>query len=121
MVLEDAGEFLVPDAKHLYGQALSRLLNVCDGVLGQAMNALIFVTTNEPVHRLHDAPSRPGRCLAEIRFERFDTAAAGEWLARRGCSAAALEHTQTLADLFPQAEGRGQPAQRSPAIGFSAA
>lgn len=34
VVLEDAGEFLAPDAKHLKGQALSRLLNVCDGVLG---------------------------------------------------------------------------------------
>jgi hypothetical protein len=29
VVLEDAGEFLAPDAKHLKGQALSRLLNVC--------------------------------------------------------------------------------------------
>lgn len=39
MVLEDSGEYLAPDAKHIAGQALSRLLNVCDGVLGQAMRA----------------------------------------------------------------------------------
>lgn len=31
VVLEDSGEFLAPDAKHVAGQALSRLLNVCDG------------------------------------------------------------------------------------------
>ena len=49
VVLEDAGEFLASDAKHLKGQALSRLLNVCDGVLGQAMRALVLVTTNEPL------------------------------------------------------------------------
>jgi len=31
VVLEHSGEFLAPDAKQLNGQALSRLLNVCDG------------------------------------------------------------------------------------------
>ena len=58
VVLKDAGEYLAPDAKHTRGQALSRLLNVCDGVLGQAMRALVLVTTNEPMRTLHPALSR---------------------------------------------------------------
>jgi hypothetical protein len=68
VVLEDAGEFLVPDAKQLNGKALSRLLNVCDGVLGQSMRALVLITTNEPLVILHPALSWPGRCLAEIEL-----------------------------------------------------
>lgn len=47
-VLEDAGEFLAHDARAATGQALPRLLNVCDGVLGQAMRVLLVITTNEP-------------------------------------------------------------------------
>lgn len=79
IVLEDAGEYLAPDAKQARGQALSRLLNVCDGVLGQAMRALILVTTNEPLRTLHPALSRPGRCLAQIAFERFDRPGIERW------------------------------------------
>jgi hypothetical protein len=76
-VLEDAGEYLAPDAKQTRGQELSRLLNVCDGVLGRAMNALILVTTNEPLRSFHPALSRPGRCIAQVGFERFDRTSSG--------------------------------------------
>lgn len=68
IVLEDAGEFLAPDAKQLSGQSLSRLLNVCDGVLGQATQSILMITTNEHLRTFHPAVSRPGRCLAAIEF-----------------------------------------------------
>ena len=35
------------EAKHTAGQALSRLLNLTDGLLGQGRNVLVGVTTNE--------------------------------------------------------------------------
>ncbi len=38
VVLEDSGELLAADARERTGQALSRLLNVTDGMLGQGMN-----------------------------------------------------------------------------------
>ena len=65
IVLETRGEFLAPDAKHLKGQALSRLLNVCDGVLRQAMRALVLVTTNEPLR--HCTLRLPARAAASPR------------------------------------------------------
>ena len=68
LVLEDSGEFLAPDAKLVAGQGISRLLNVCDGVLGQATQSLILVTTNEHLRTLHPALSRPGRCLSQVEF-----------------------------------------------------
>ena len=68
IVIEDADELLRSDAKREAGQSLSRLLNVADGFIGQGVNALILITTNEPIGRLHPAVVRPGRCLAEVEF-----------------------------------------------------
>ena len=49
LVLEDAGELLAADARAVAGQALSRLLNVTDGLLGEGLRAVVLVTTNEPL------------------------------------------------------------------------
>jgi hypothetical protein len=70
LVLEDSGEYLVPEAKHVEGQALSRLLNICDGVLGQAMRALVLVTTNEPLRTLHRGGEL--RAVRRIRYRPLD-------------------------------------------------
>jgi hypothetical protein len=118
VVLEDAGEFLAPDAKHLKGQALSRLLNVCDGVLGQAMRALVLVTTNEPIGELHPALARPGRCLSEIDFARFDRSQLMAWCAARAVVAPDLR-AASLAELYAHLDGRPL-AQTRRGIGFAA-
>jgi hypothetical protein len=119
VVLEDAGEFLQPDAKHVKGQALSRLLNVCDGVLGQAMRALVLITTNEPLGHLHPALSRPGRCLAEIGFERFDRRSIEAWCEAHAALPPAVT-AASLADLYAHLDGRPvAPARR--ATGFAPA
>lgn len=119
IVLEDAGEFLAPDAKEVKGQALSRLLNVCDGVLGQAMRALVLVTTNEPLGALHAGLSRPGRCLAGIGFERFDRESIEAWCEAHAASPPGLSGA-SLADLYAHLDGRPlAPARR--AVGFAPA
>lgn len=76
LVVEDADELLREDAKDRVGQALSRLLNLGDGLLGQGLRVQVLITTNEPVKRLHPALIRPGRCLADIDFRRFSRAEA---------------------------------------------
>lgn len=121
VVLEDAGEFLVADAKHLQGQALSRLLNVCDGVLGQAMRALIIITTNEPAHHLHPAIVRPGRCLAEVAFAPLSYDEAHEWCNARGSAPPAGPGSWTVAQLYAHVEDRARPADREVAFGFAGA
>ena len=80
LVLEDADELIRSDAKERVGQALSRLLNLTDGILGQGIRVLVMITTNEPITRLHPALMRPGRCLAETEYRRFDRTEAEEWL-----------------------------------------
>src|SRR6185503_15177426 len=64
IVAEDTGELLTKDAKMQTGQSLSRLLNVCDGLIGQGLRSLVLITTNDELGTMHDAVTRPGRCLA---------------------------------------------------------
>ena len=103
IVLEDAGELLALDAKERTGQALSRLLNVTDGILGQGLRTLLLITTNEPIGRLHPAVQRAGRCLAEVGFRAFSVEEAQEWLCsrnRRDIADDLGRHAYPLSDLY---------------------
>lgn len=119
IVLEDAGEFLAPDAMHQNGQAVSRLLNVCDGVVGQSMRALIMLTTNEPLRRLQPALTRPGRLLRSSEFNSMNAQQATDWLAGRGIDLEAPKSAMTLAELFALAERRAPSlVDQTPKVGF---
>lgn len=104
IVIEDAGELLSVDAKERVGQGLSRLLNVTDGLVGQGLRVLVLLTTNEPLQKLHPAVSRPGRCAAEITFERWGAEESAEWLAERGV-AAETDRARTLAEMYAELTG----------------
>ncbi|GLZ77791.1 hypothetical protein Afil01_25980 [Actinorhabdospora filicis] len=82
LLIEDCDELIRGEAKQSTGQALSRLLNLTDGLLGQGRNLLIGLTTNEDLTRLHPAVIRPGRCLAQIEVGRFPYDEAVSWLGR---------------------------------------
>jgi hypothetical protein len=97
LVLEDADELLRVDAKRETGQALSRLLNVADGFLGQGVRVLVLISTNEPLGRLHPAVIRPGRCLAEVEFAPLTPAESATFLGTGGGRAT---EGLTLAELF---------------------
>ena len=71
VIAEDADEYVRSDARRRAGASLGRLLNVADGMLGQGLNTLVLLTTNEEITRLHPAVVRPGRCLCLIEFEVF--------------------------------------------------
>jgi hypothetical protein len=99
LVFEDADELLRADAKREAGQSLSRLLSLSDGFIGQGVNVLVLITTNEPIGSLHPAVARPGRCLADVEFGPLNRAEATALL---GFDAAG---ELTLAEAF---ERRGQ-------------
>jgi hypothetical protein len=98
LVLEDCDELIRGEAKQSAGQALSRLLNLTDGILGQGRNVLIAITTNEDLHRLHPAVIRPGRCLAQIEVGPLTGDEATAWLGHRSGPA-------TLAELYAERDG----------------
>ncbi len=99
IVLEDAGELISSEARVSSGQALSRLLNLTDGMLGQGSNVSVLVTTNEPIDHLHDAVARPGRSWAHLEFTVLPTDEANAWLEKNG-SADRVDAPATLAELY---------------------
>lgn len=98
LVLEDAGELLSVAAPREVGRGFARLLNIADGLLGQGTKALILVTTNEPLGKLHPAALRPGRAMAALEFAPLQAAEANAWLAGRG-SERRVESSTTIAEL----------------------
>ncbi|ORW11525.1 hypothetical protein AWC16_10530 [Mycolicibacter longobardus] len=80
VIAEDTDEYLRVTARRDAGAALGRLLNVTDGILGQGMRSIVLLTTNEDISKLHPALTRPGRCLAEVGFQKFNPRQARAWL-----------------------------------------
>jgi hypothetical protein len=114
LLLEDCDELVRGGAKQSAGQALSRLLNLTDGLLGQGRNVLVAITTNEDVGRLHPAVTRPGRCLAQIEVGALDHAQAVRWL---GTPVGVPAGGATLAELLAVRDGTSvvtTPEQTAP-------
>jgi len=79
LVIEDGDEYVNVDEQSSKGQALSRILNMADGIMGQGLNMLTLISTNVAVEKLNPAMARPGRCMANIHFPSFSAAEALEW------------------------------------------
>ncbi len=111
LLLEDCDELIRGEAKHTAGQALSRLLNLTDGLLGQGRNVLVGVTTNEDLERLHPAVVRPGRCLARIEVGPLTRPEAVGWL---GTEEGIGREGATLAELYALRRGTSPTALPEP-------
>jgi Domain of unknown function (DUF5925)/ATPase family associated with various cellular activities (AAA) len=123
LLLEDCDELIRGEAKNTAGQALSRLLNLTDGLLGQGRNVLVGVTTNEDLERLHPAVVRPGRCLARIEVGPLTRAESLAWLesAEGAWEGTVDREGATLAELYAMRRGTSPasvPPQHSPSAGL---
>ncbi len=109
IILEDAGELLAEDARIRNGQALSRFLNLTEGLIGQGLKLLILVTTNEPLKTLHPAVARPGRCAGEIEFLTFNKEETLAWMVEQEITPLDTKKTKhTLAELYALKEDYAQ-------------
>jgi hypothetical protein len=97
LILEDCDELMRTDAKAGSGQSLPRLLNLTDGLIGQARDLLVCITTNENISVLHPAVTRPGRCLTQLHVGSLSFAEATEWI---GDGRPVPSHGATLAELY---------------------
>ena len=68
LVIEDAEDVLL--ARDIAGgnSAVSNILNISNGILGDALNILIVATFNTDLERIDEALRRKGRCIAEYQF-----------------------------------------------------
>jgi hypothetical protein len=114
LVIEDCDDLVRGDSRSSASQALARLLNLTDGLVGQGRDVMIAITTNADLVRLHPAVVRPGRCLAQIDVTPLPHAEAVSWLG----TAEGVAPTMTLAELYALRDGRGpvraaEPDERS--------
>lgn len=114
LILEDTGEIIASDAKEKSGQAMSRLLNLADGIIGQGLNLRIIITTNEDIGKIHPAIVRPGRCLASINFDKFTSTEAKQWLHDRNVTSGIIRgEGMVLADLYAMLDGNNQNREQT--------
>ncbi len=104
IICEDADEYLRSDARTRSGPGLGRLLNATDGLLAAGSRTVFLLTTNDDVGRLHNAVTRPGRCLGITGFRAFTPEQATAWLGRP------VTAPTTIAELFHLRSGGSVPA-----------
>ncbi len=113
IIMEDANEFLGVDAKELTGQSMSRLLNMADGLVGQELNLIILITTNEPIEKIHPAIKREGRCLSNIEFGTLSVKESEAWLKEHGAEMEGSLEGLTVAELYAQSREQRQVATKT--------
>lgn len=98
-IMEDVDEFLTVDAKHNQGQSMARLLNLSNGFIGQGINLIILMTTNESISKLNAAIKRPGRCLADVQFNELSHDEVVQWCKHNGVESVP-SGSRSLAQLY---------------------
>lgn len=98
-VMEDVGELLGKDAKFSAGQGIGQLLNAADDILGQGLNNLFILTTNEEVGKLNEAIIRKGRCLIRHEINYLSVEEGNVWLKEHN-STKTVDKKVTLAELY---------------------
>jgi hypothetical protein len=93
-------------------------LNFGEGLLGQGLNVLTLISTNEQLAELNQAVSRPGRTAVEIEFAPLSIAECNRWLLARDGQANAVTESTTLAELYAQISGVRRPVREKPPIGL---
>lgn len=101
IIAEDCDDYLRAGGRTNHG--LSRFLNLTDGLLGSKSDAMVLVTTNEDLGRIHPAVTRPGRCLAQIEYGLFEPSEARRWRRRHNITAPTNGAPKTLAELYHDA------------------
>ena len=120
LIMEDSDEFLTADAKKRSGQSMSRLLNLTSGFIGQGLNTLVLITTNEPLENIHTALQREGRCMANVEFGNL-TKEEGQAWAEEQKGNPVVEGATNIADLYALLRKQRQVRTGSvkPKMGFA--
>lgn len=102
LIVEDANELIGKDAKKQTGQGVSRLLNLCDGLIGQGINIIVLITTNEDISQLHPAIIRKGRCRVNLQIGKLNKVEANIWRQANGLEVDTRDNEVVLADLYAE-------------------
>jgi hypothetical protein len=100
LIIEDA-ENVLRSREAGGSQAVSNILNISDGILGEVMSSTIICTVNCPLSDLDQALLRPGRLIAEYQFGNLAREKTNNLLEKLyGDNAEWAEDSMTLAEIF---------------------
>ena len=97
-IIEDAEEVLAADGSGR-NSAISNVLNISDGILGDALNIQIIATFNTEFNNLDPAILRKGRLLSMYEFNKLDISKAQKILESLGINET-IKEPMTLADIY---------------------
>lgn len=113
-IIEDC-EDLVTTVDGIRSNAISNLLNLTDGFLGDALSIKVICTFNIDYGKIDDALLRPGRCRARYEFGLLKKEKAVEAAKRLGLKEP--ENDVSLADMFNN--GKSFADEKRKRIGFN--
>lgn len=118
LIIEDAENIL---AKREGGgnQAISNLLNISDGILGDALNIQLVCTFNCAVDEIDPALLRPGRLIAKYHFTELSPDRTNALITKLyGDTVKATKPKMTIAEIFSLDEERFCEEEKKIKIGF---
>ena len=115
MVIEDA-EDILGSRENRPNLGVHNLLNISDGLLGEAINVQIICTFNTTLRKIDDALKRKGRIIIEHEFSAINKESAQKLSDSLGFNTR-IESSMTLAEIYNQDEMNFSNKKKSK-IGF---
>lgn len=101
-------------------QAVSNILNLSDGILGDVLKLQIVCTFNSGLDAIDPALLRPGRCIAEYRFEPLERERAEALMIKlHGEDIEEIDGSMTLADIFNYKKPKDRSKNTKVKLGFT--
>lgn len=72
-ILEDCEQLLEDRSENAFNNAISTILNMADGLLGDAINIKFICTFNAAIEKIDSAILRKGRCIAKYEFGKLSS------------------------------------------------
>ncbi len=116
IILEDA-EPLLMERSADNRAAVSNMLNVADGLMGEFLNLHLICTINCEIEKLDPAVVRSGRLVDSWEFRRLTAAEARKLSVAKGLRLAQHKDDYSLAEIYNGA-GRVSAGSRGKSIGF---
>jgi hypothetical protein len=117
IIIEDAEEAIKTRMSGGGASAVANLLNLCDGLLSDALNIQVVVTVNTDLKNVDPALLRKGRIIAKYEFKKLAQAKAQVLSDSLGFNTK-INDDMTLAEIYNQNEMDFQLAPKSK-IGFT--
>jgi SpoVK/Ycf46/Vps4 family AAA+-type ATPase len=119
LILEDADDALL-DRKSGNLSALSNILNLGDGILGEMADLRLVATTNAKFINLDDAITRPGRLCTHAQFNDLSADISNKIYKKLvGSEETPFNTSSTLATIYRRArnDGWNPPSREQEALG----